>query len=100
MKKILDPLYQGQPEEAQLRDANTKLDKLSKDAAYCRLQTHLVFSTQEGDDAAMRQFVAEWGALNQWLGRLAGAIERDISGAGPSWREEYDFFAEIYEFEI
>ena len=44
--------------------------------------------------------IEEWHAMNQWLSRLVNVMGLNVRGdIRRTWRDEYELFAEIYEFD-
>ena len=95
VKTILGPLYEvGTTSPSKANKA--ALQKLLVNAGHCAAVARS-FGTESNN---RHNNIMEWHAINQWLDRLASFVHLNEQGDfSIDWRQEYEVFAEVYEFE-
>tara|TARA_A100001037_G_C15026073_1_gene578688 strand:+ start:467 stop:889 length:423 start_codon:yes stop_codon:yes gene_type:complete len=72
------------------------LQELLVNAGHCAAVARS-FGTESNN---RHQNIMEWHAINQWLDRLVSFVHLNEKGdLSINWRQEYEIFAEVYEFE-
>lgn len=95
IKSILSPLYVAADDLTALKAGIDKLETLLLHAGHCTATARSA-GTEVGD---RERNIMEWHSMNQWLGRLVGSAALYARGRGDAdWRDEYNLFAEIYDF--
>lgn len=95
IKAILGPGFADEKAQS-LDDSFRRLEILSLQAGHCSAMARSTKSNTDGRD----QNIMEWHSINQWLVRLVSVVSLNRKGHLASrWQDEYQLFAEVYEFE-
>jgi|GEM_PF-3152239 hypothetical protein len=95
VKVVLGPIYAQPDDLKRIQAGMAQLTDLLSMAAHCSSQAR---APGESGEERNRKIMG-WHSMNQWLDRLVsrvGISARD--GNDLSWRDEYELFAEVYEF--
>lgn len=95
VKQLLNQRYVARANGEAMRPALAQVEQLLLEAGHCSTSARS-HNTEVGN---RQRNIMEWHSVNQWLNRLVGVLALNVGGdESADWRDEYELFAEVYEF--